>query len=163
MKGNIDLKKFITGVKEELVQASKDGSTNPFFELPEVELQTEFSLEASASAEGGFKFLIKVGAGTTAGQSHKVLLKFKPLPVTYLSAPYDTGPTDKNEDLAGRVFDDGQGHLIQPVRRPGPIYRRTEGPLMELVDIRQHLEQLKQQGVLSDYKLEQGDTDEGST
>jgi hypothetical protein len=46
-----------------------------------VELEADFELEAMASAEGGFKFLMKVGGQTTASQAHKVKLIFSPLPL----------------------------------------------------------------------------------
>jgi len=63
MKGMISLKDFILGVKKELQEASTEGSKNPFLELTQVELEAEFSLDATASAEGGFKFLVFEAAG----------------------------------------------------------------------------------------------------
>lgn len=48
----ISLKEFITGVKQELQEASAEGAKNPFLELTQVELKAEFGMDAKASAEG---------------------------------------------------------------------------------------------------------------
>ncbi len=81
MEGNISLKKFILGVKQELQDASAEGSKNPFLELTQVELEAEFSLEASGGVEGGFSFIVKAKADAAASQSHKVKLIFSPLSI----------------------------------------------------------------------------------
>jgi len=79
MEGGISLKKFILGVKQELQEASAEGSDNPFLELTQVELETEFSLETSGGVEGGFSFFVKASAEAGASQSHKVKLIFSPI------------------------------------------------------------------------------------
>lgn len=79
MQGGINLKAFILGVKQELVEASEEGRKDPRFELAEMELEAEFSLEASAEAEGGFRFLVKVAGEAKGAQTHKVRLLFRPL------------------------------------------------------------------------------------
>ena len=78
MKGDISLGDFIKRVKSELVAAQDKGGT-PFFELKEVELEVSFVLDAKASAEGQL-LVVKLGGETTATQTHKVVMKFLPLP-----------------------------------------------------------------------------------
>ena len=77
MKGKISLGDFIREVKQELVQATKDGSGDPFFALSDVELEASFSLEAEG--EVGMKFIVEAKGTATASQVHKVTLKFKTL------------------------------------------------------------------------------------
>lgn len=89
MKGDISLGDFIKKVKRELVTA-QDKAGTAFFELKEVELEVSFVLDAKASAEGQL-LVVKLGGETKATQTHKVVMKFLPLPQ---SAPalLPTGP-----------------------------------------------------------------------
>ena len=128
MEGMISLKKFILGVKRELQEASAEGSKNPFLELTQVELEAEFSLDATASAEGGFKFLVKVGGETSASQSHKVKLIFSPIatgnPMMFAVAPEDA--TERATSASGTSSSKPVGptfEIITPYA-VGPANRR---------------------------------------
>lgn len=92
MEGGISLKKFILGVKRELQEASAEGSENPFLELTQVELETEFSLETTGGVEGGFSFFVKASAEAGASQSHKVKLIFSPISIDN-TIMYETSPS----------------------------------------------------------------------
>lgn len=75
MKGNISLKDFIKGVKEELI-SSLDNET-PFFEINDVQLEVSFGVEVEA--EAGFKFFVfDAKAKGGASQSHKVTINLTP-------------------------------------------------------------------------------------
>lgn len=97
MEGMISLKDFILGVKKELQEASSEGSKSPYLQLNQVELEAEFGLDTTASAEGGFKFLVKVAADVGATQLHRVKLIFSPLstenPVYVAVPPADSEAT----------------------------------------------------------------------
>lgn len=150
MKGNIDLKDFIRGVKEELVDASTKGDKKPFFELTEVEMEAQFSLKASAEAEGKIQFLIKLAGKAEAGQNHRVLLKFRPLRVPgdtskpwsrpTLDIKTDPGDAEKGRFDASVIPDDSH-HL--------PRFQLK--PLLEL---------LKSDGIISEYRLDESESHE---
>lgn len=110
MKGGISLKDFILGVKEELKEASTEGSKNPFLELTQVELEAEFGLDAKASGEGGFKFLVKIGGETTASQLHKVKLIFSPINDNVAFALAPTDYTSISSDSTPKPTIDITGH-----------------------------------------------------
>ena len=75
MKGNISLKDFIKGVKEELI-SSIDNET-PFFEINDVQLEVSFGVEVEA--EAGFKlFVFDAKTKGSASQSHKVTISLTP-------------------------------------------------------------------------------------
>ena len=87
MKGRISLKDFIQGVKAELIDAAETSNGPAAFELTEVELEAQFVLDVAAKAEGAFAFFVKVGAETSASQTHKVKIKMRPLkPVSTANA-----------------------------------------------------------------------------
>lgn len=75
----ISLKDFIQGVKKELISASEAGAANPILELTQLELEAEFSVAASANADGGFELFLKVGGEATASETRRVKMIFTPL------------------------------------------------------------------------------------
>ncbi len=79
MEGGLSLSDFIAGVKKELIQASKNGANEPFFELTEVELEANFVLGLSATAKGGLDFFVKLEGTTSGTQTHRVKIKLKPI------------------------------------------------------------------------------------
>jgi len=79
MKGNISLKQFIQDVKQELIDAQD--SSNPFYELHEVQLEVSFTLELEGGGKAKF-VVVELGANTTASQLHRVTMKFIPLGAT---------------------------------------------------------------------------------
>jgi hypothetical protein len=103
MEGKISLKNFILGVKNELQDAAAEGSKNPFLELTHVELEAEFDLDATASAEGSFGFFVKASGETSASQAHRVKLIFSPISANnammFAVSPSDT--TDKANPIGG--------------------------------------------------------------
>ena len=78
MKGRISLPDFIAQVKQELIEG-QDKSGNPFLELEEVTLEANFVLDTSARA-GAKLYVLEFGTEAKAQQSHKVVLKFLPVP-----------------------------------------------------------------------------------
>lgn len=163
MKGKIDLKDFILGVKEELVQASKEGSQKPFFELTEVEMEASFSLEASAEAKGGFKFLVSIQGGTNAEQSHTVTLKFKPIPTRNNSIEASEGPNYR------LVIDNPVTSFINRMNQSSGMPQFVEpngfsvvgptGPLFQ-TPTREYLEHLMQEGIISNYNIGANESEE---
>ena len=142
------------GVKEELQKASEEGSGNPFFELTEVELDTSFALEVGAEAEGGFKFFVSLKGNTTAGQTHAVKIKFKPLPV---SRSTDAVPVPDNsvppaDFLNPLSFTNTTQHpdsptmpiITSPSQPTGPTF---QNPTQE------YLQGLKDRGFIDSFKL----------
>jgi hypothetical protein len=97
MKGKVSLSEFIESVKTELFDAAQKGSESPFFSLEEVELETEFSIEAEGKA--GFKFFVDLEGKARGTQAHRVKLRLRPIP------PSDIMPSEGKvrwfEDLEG--------------------------------------------------------------
>ena len=113
MKGNISLKEFIQDVKQELVAAQD--SSNPFYELHEVQLEVSFALKIEGGGKAKF-VVVELGADTTASQLHRVTMKFVPLDVQPRSAakaatdnsvkhsPPGTGGSIKNSPLSKQYW-----------------------------------------------------------
>lgn len=134
MKGRIDLKEFIMGVKKELVEASRERVGQPFFELTDVEMETEFSLEASAEAEGGFKMFVSLKGSTKAFQSHKLTMKFKPLSDAAPEAIEGPLNTTGSDGVTGLQIIGSGGNLVPEVAigaRYDPRRHSPGGPLYQ--------------------------------
>lgn len=158
MKGKISLKEFILGVKEELKEASVEGSRNPFLELSQVELEAEFGLDAKASAEGGFKFLVRVGGETSASQLHKVKLIFSPIRESVAFEVSSSHSTDHLPNMstaslpteASGPFSHGPYFLQTPEVRISPVI-----DIDKIVDkVMQKSRAIKKRGTSSDEEGE---------
>lgn len=77
MEGKISIGDFIYQVKKELKEA-QDKSGDPFYQLEEVNLEISFVLEAKGDSKMNF-YVVELGGGATATQTHKVSLKLVPL------------------------------------------------------------------------------------
>lgn len=84
MKGRISISRFIREVESEL-SAAQATAGRPFFEVTDVTLEVSFALDASAKA-GAKLFVIDLGGETKAQQTHKVVLKLKPLTAAQIAA-----------------------------------------------------------------------------
>jgi hypothetical protein len=107
MKGNISLKQFIQEVKQELVDAQD--SSNPFYELHEVQLEVSFALEIEGGGKAKF-VVVELGANTTASQLHRVIMKFVPLDATTSAqedTPVSAGTSDKPMGSGGEPLRGG--------------------------------------------------------
>ena len=149
MEGGISLKDFILGVKKELQEASAEGSKNPFLELAQVELEAEFGLDAEALAEGGFKFLVKVGGKASASQSHKVKLVFSPIKSSLAFAISPTDPTDYPASFFPPPPSPGKSGQTTP---HGPYVFHVPGEISRTIDIDEIVEQAILKSQLSKVK-----------
>lgn len=84
MKGRISISGFIREVENELTVAQATAG-RPYFEVAEVTLEVSFALDASAKA-GSKLFVIELGGETKAQQTHKAVLKLKPLTAAQIAA-----------------------------------------------------------------------------
>lgn len=126
MEGGISLKEFILGVKEELLNASAEGSKNPYLELNNVELEAEFELDLTGGVGGGLGIFVKAKIEGSAKQSHKVKLIFSPIKtasgdgtVYYLEPPfYKVSPATPTTPVEP---------LVDPIsgsaNNPGPLHQ----------------------------------------
>ncbi len=122
MKGKISLDQFIKEVKRELIAAATNNTEAPFFTLTEVELQTEFGVEAEGGV--GFKLFVDLSGKATASQSHGVTLKFKPIRQSI------------NPALAGSGYDFGLsiGNITVPSLDHAQTIKDHLGKISDLID-----------------------------
>ena len=151
MEGGISLKDFILGVKKELQEASAEGSKNPFLELAQVELEAEFGLDAEALAEGGFKFLVRVGGKASASQSHKVKLVFSPIKS---SLAFAISPSDATEYPSPFFPSPSSPEQSGRPTPHGPYVFHVPGEISRTIDIDELVEQALLKSQLS--KLKEG-------
>lgn len=77
MKGNINLKEFISQVSKELRDCQSRDPENAFLELTGVTLEVSFTLDSSAKGSGKF-IVVDVGVEARASQVHRVTLQLDP-------------------------------------------------------------------------------------
>jgi len=77
MKGKISIGEFVRQVRDE-IQEAQEQTTDPFFDLKEINLEISFALEAGADSKMNL-YVVEVGANATATQTHKVSLKLVPI------------------------------------------------------------------------------------
>lgn len=119
MKGRISLKDFIHSVKDELLDTSATSKGEAAFEMTEIELETEFVLDASAKGEGGLAFFVKLSGETTASQSHKVKVKLKPIkPATSVGFTPERSQSSKAESYQTTVAVGGAPFFELPPANP---------------------------------------------
>ena len=111
MKGRISQSDFIESVKTELFEAAQKGGKKPLFTLEDVELETEFSIEAEGKA--GFKFFVDLEGKTKGAQTHRVKLRLKPI------SPSDHTPSKGELPLLENSQDKKQ-FILQDVEEIDP-------------------------------------------
>ena len=118
MKGNISLKQFIQEVKQELIDAQD--SSNPFYELHEVQLEVSFTLELEGGGKAKF-VVVEVGAKTNASQLHRVTIKFIPLGATAAGLQDSSAGAATQPEKPGGAGGSGRGGgggFLKPVYAP---------------------------------------------